>query len=262
MTNVTDILRDRMHEPAGLQRMATISVVVHGVLLLVILFGPSGFGPQRAAQREPIMTISLGGSSGPQSGGMTSIGGKPVQAVTPPEETRREAARPPAAKTPAMTIPNPKAKPTKVGPSPIVRDAPDDAKGRTPTRGTETRPGTAFGETGARGQGFGLSTGGGSGSGSYLDVANFCCPEYIQLMADTIKRNWNPQAGVTGEVLVKFTIQRDGSLTNVAVEQSSGSMVLDIGAQRAIMFSRKLSPLPSQFTNPTLTVYLDFKYER
>ena len=41
--------------------------------------------------------------------------------------------------------------------------------------------GTAVAETGAQGQGFGLSSGGG-GDGGYLDVANFCCPEYLATM--------------------------------------------------------------------------------
>ena len=46
---------------------------------------------------------------------MTALGGRPVQTVTPPEEApKREAARPPAAKTPEMTVPLPNAKPTKV----------------------------------------------------------------------------------------------------------------------------------------------------
>ena len=86
------------------------------------------------------------------------------------------------------------------------------------------RAGTALADTGVRGQGFGLSTGGGStGGGSYLDVANFCCPEYIQTMSDRFHQNWQPQPNFAGEALVKFTIQRDGKITGVELEKSSGS---------------------------------------
>ena len=62
---------------------------------------------------------------------------------------------------------------------PVVKQAPDEARGRTPTRGAETRAGSAVAETGARGQGFGLSTAAASGSGSRLDVGDFCCPDYL-----------------------------------------------------------------------------------
>ncbi len=63
-------------------------------------------------------------------------------------------------------------------------------------------------ETGARGQGFGLSTGGGAGSGSRLDVADFCCPDYLVLMIERIRSNWNARAEAVGETMIKFTIQR------------------------------------------------------
>ena len=82
--------------------------------------------------------------------------------------------------------------------------------------------------------GFGLSTGGGAGSGSYLDVADFCCPEYIATMADRIRRNWTPGAGSSGEVIIKFTIQRDGRITDTTTEQSNGNAILDLTAQRAV----------------------------
>jgi TonB family protein len=160
-----------------------------------------------------------------------------------------------------MTLPTPNAKPAKSTPAP-VRQAPTEARGRTPTRGPEERTGSALAETGARGQGFGLATGGGAGSGSYLDVANFCCPEYIADMTDRIRSNWNPRAEIAGEVVVRFTILRDGTITERSVEKSSGNQVLDITAERAVAVTRQLRPLPAAFTNPTLTVHLSFQYQR
>jgi len=209
------------------------------------------------------MTLVLGGGTpGPSSGGRTSIGGRAVQEVKPPDEPRRpEPIRPPAAKTPEMTLPAPNAKPAKTAPPP-VRQAPNDAHGRTPTRGAEQRAGSTTAETGARGQGFGLTTGGGSGTGSYLDVANFCCPEYITDMSERIRSNWNAGADVPGEVVVKFTILRDGRITDSMVEKSSGNPILDLAAQRAVVVTRQLAPLPAAFTNPTLTVHLTFQYQR
>src|SRR5437762_3492037 len=59
-----------------------------------------------------------------------------------------------------------------------VAKAPD-GRGTTLARGNELRAGSAVAETGARGQGFGLTTGGGTGVSGTLDVGDFCCPDYI-----------------------------------------------------------------------------------
>jgi TonB family protein len=263
--DVTDILRDRMQEPEGLQRTTMVSFVLHGALMAVLLFAPSGWlSSARGPDSRTVMTITLGGGSpGPQAGGITSIAGRPVQVQVPPEESRRpEPVRPPAAKPPEMTLPKPDATPTRKPPPPSVEQAPPEARGSTPTRGENPTPGSSVAETGARGQGFGLSTGGGGGSGSHLDVANFCCPDYLTTMVERIRRHWEARAEVPGEVVVVFTIQRDGSITGVSVERSSGYAVLDINAHRAILSARQLPQLPAEFTNPTLTVHLNFQYTR
>jgi periplasmic protein TonB len=191
------------------------------------------------------------------------LGGRPMQVQTPPEEVlKREAVRPPAAKTPEMTLPKPGAKPLKATPVVPVQQAPDEARGRTPTKGSEVSSGSAVAETGARGQGFGLSTGGGPGTGSALDVTDFCCPEYVALMLERIRSSWDQRAETSGAVIVKFTIERDGRITATTVEKASGYAPLDISAQRAVLVTRQLPPLPSAFPNPTLTVHLNFQYQR
>jgi TonB family protein len=259
--DVTDILRDRMQEPAGLQKMISVSLLLHGALMVGLLLAPPGLLMKRVDAPRGIMTITLsGGGSGPSNGGLTSIGGRPVQVQTP-EDTKRDPARPPAAKAPEMTLPLPRAKPVKS--SAAVVKAPDDARGAAPTRGAEERPGTAVVETGARGMGFGLSTGGGPGTGSSLEVTgDFCCPDYVSLMVETIRRSWNQQAAVAGSVMIKFTIERDGTITQDSVEKSSGQYQLDTFARTAVQITRKLPPLPAQYTNPILIVHLNFQYQR
>ena len=263
--DVTDVIRDRMQEPRGLQATTAVSALLHAVALGAIMLASGGLFGERPRQSRTVMTITLGGgNNGPETGGMTSIGGRPVQAVIQPEEAKRpEPIRPPAARTPAMTMPKPAAAPTRAAaPTPVVKEAPDAARGRTPTRGEETSAGSAVAETGARGQGFGLSTGGGVGSGSRLDVADFCCPDYLMLMVEKIRSNWNARAGSAGEVMVVFTIDRDGRIGGVAQETSSGNAVLDLNAMRALVATRQLLPLPSAFPNPSLTVHLNFQYTR
>ena len=259
--NVTDVLRERMQEPIGLQRMTALSLLVHGTVVAAVLLVPGQWFTQRAESPRPVMNITLGGGTpGPDSGGLTTIGGRPIQAVRPIDvPAAREPIRAPAAKAPEMTVPSRTARPVT---GTAVAQAPPDARGRTPTRGDKPEQGSSVAETGVRGQGFGLSTGGGAGSGSRLDVADFCCPEYVALMLERIRGNWNARAEVPGETLVKFTIERDGHLVGAEIERSSGYAALDLNALRATISTRQLPPLPAAFPNPNLTVHLNFQYQR
>jgi TonB family protein len=260
--DVSDVLRDRVQAPAGLQRMVAVSIAVHAVFATLVVTAPRHWLGQAAQAPRVVMNISLGGAAGADAGGMTTIGNRPVQVQTPQETTKPEPVRPPAAVTPEMTIPRPGAKPTKVTPGPTVKQAPDEARGRTPTRGAQTSAGSAIAETGApRGQGFGLSTGG-QGFGGTLDVADFCCPEYLQTMAQRIRSIWQQNQGAAGQTVIKFTIQRDGTLTDIVAANRSGIAALDLAAQRAVVMTKRLPPLPDQFPNPTLTVNLIFDYKR
>jgi TonB family protein len=258
--DVTDILRDRMREPAGFQAMVAVSLTLHAGLIAAALLAPGGLLQGRTEEPVQVMRISLsGGGDGPNAGGMSSIGGRPVQTETPPD-AKREALRPPAPETPEMTVPTPNARTVK--PTPRVEQAPDEARGRTPTRGKEVAAGSAVAETGARGQGFGLSTGGGAGTGSTIDAVNFCCPDYIVLMVERIRANWVQNHSNTGLNVVKFTIQRDGRITDIFLEKSSGFQNLDLASQRALFVTKTLNPLPDAYPNPSLTVHLNFEYLR
>ena len=159
-------------------------------------------------------------------------------------------------------MPLPNAKPVKATPGPTVKQAPDEARGRTPTKGAQPAFGSAIADTGVRGQGFGLSTGGGAGSGSSLDITgDFCCPEYLATMTMRIRSAWNQNQGAAGTSLIKFTIQRDGQIVNASIERGSGTVTLDTAALRAVLTTKTLPPLPDAFPNPTLTVHLNFQYQ-
>ncbi len=262
---VTDVLRDRMQEPGGLGLTAGVSLLVHAAVLGALVAGPMRWVSHDVEDKKPVMTISLGGSgTGPQTTGLTAIGARPVQTTEP--STKPEALRAPAAAVPKMTVPIDKTPPAKTAKTPpkALEDLTKtpDARGTTLARGNELRTGTAVAETGARGQGFGLSTGGGNGVGATVDVGNFCCPDYIALMNSRIMTNWNQQAEVAGVVVIKVTIRRDGRLSDISPEQSSGYTALDISARRALELTQQLPPLPAEYPNPTLTVHLTFKYQR
>jgi TonB family protein len=263
VTEVSDILRERMQEPGGLPATALVSFLAHAAVLGAMIVGPIRWMSHAMDENKPVMTITLGGSgTGPENGGMTSIGARAVQTTEP--ATKPEALRAPAAKTPEMTVPIDKT-PAKVSKTPPARATENiakipDARGKQLARGEEINSSPAVAVTGARGQGFGLSTGGGNGLSSTLEVGDFCCPDYIVLMIEKIRGNWNRQQEVKGQVLVKFTIQRDGRLLEPMIERGSGVAALDNAARRAVEVTRQLTPLPAGYTNPSLNIHLTFDY--
>lgn len=260
MDAVSQVIADRGRDFGGLDRMVGASVAAHVALIAALVFAPAWLlGGGLKAEPEAVMTISLGGPTGPNVGGMTTVGGRPIQSTV--EEARKtiEPVRPPAARAPEMIEPK-KAAPKKAEAK--VDKSVTDPKGRTPTKGAEVREGSSVVETGARGQGFGLQSGGGFGSGSYLDVANFCCPEYLSTMLELIRRNWDDRQQAAGTTVMKYTIQRNGAITDVSVEKPSGYPALDFMAQRSLLLTRQLPPLPSAFSEASLTVHLVFTYRR
>jgi TonB family protein len=260
--DVTDVLRERMQEPGGLHMTSALSFLVHLSIGAAMIVGPLRWLSRPADEQKPVMTITLGGAgTGPQAGGLTSIGSRAVQ--TTEAATKPEAVRAPAAQAPEMTVPIAKApaKPVKAPPKSDAVAETSDARGTTLARGDDLKSGSAVAVTGARGEGFGLSTGGGPGVGATVDV-DFCCPAYLALLRDRILNNWNRQAEVAADVVVKVTIQRDGRLTDTSVERSSSYSALDNSARRAVEITRQLTPLPPEYRNPTLIVHLTFTFLR
>jgi TonB family protein len=259
---VTSVLQDRAREPDGLRNTVAVSLCLHMMVAAVVVLMPTAWRAKRVESPATLMTITLGGGApGPVSGGLNPLGGRPVQTTEPPEPRRPEAVRAPAEKPPEMTMPAAKTKkPTtpKVEPS----TAPADARGKTPTRGVKVAAGSAVAETGARGQGWGLSTGGAGSTGSYLEISgDFCCPEYVSAMLQRVERNWQARQGVKADTMVKFTILRGGAITDVEVERSSRYFPLDMAAKRALFLTKQLPPLPDAFTEDHLTVHLLFEYK-
>ena len=171
---------------------------------------------------------------------------------------------PPAPKVPEMVAPAPDVKPKPVT-KPIEKPV-EKSSTRKPSTGAEVRSGAARVETPNASQvpfgGLAERAGSSSSGGPRLDVANFCCPEYVDTMNQRIRSNWDQKQGAAGQTVVKFTIRRDGVLVNVEVEKTSGNPLLDLESKRAVINTRQLAALPAQFDRPTLTVLLTFDYLR
>jgi TonB family protein len=241
--------------------MVVLSLLAHAMLIAAVAFIPAGWGAAVKSDNANSMVISLGGAPGPKQG-MTAISNKPVQQAAPDAPKPSEQA-PPALAKPEMVEPLKTAKPqpkavAKIEPK---KDEPQ-LHGRTPTTGPEVKQGAARVETGGQTTPFGgLATGGGGAGAAYTDFANFCCPDYLQTMVQVEQQNWQQQQGVDGTVIVKFTIQRNGLLTGIEVEKQSVPF-LNLAAQRAVVQTKQLPPLPAAFTGDQLTVHLVFQFKR
>ena len=264
MQSITDVVRRRRAGGDGLGRTCAISLAGHAALLAVLVVFPSAFvADLETGLSADVMNISLGGPAGPSTGGQAALAARPVQEVLPLEEVqanRPQWIQPPTPAPPEVVLPDEEAA-RRVEEDVPPESAPEESRGRTPTRGPALREGSALADTGAEGGGVGLSAGG-LGDGGELELLNFCCPEYIAVMTERIRNNWNRRQPVTGVVTIRFTIQRDGRIGDVERETSSGHFALDTSAERAVLLTRQLPYLPPAFPADRLTVHLDFHYRR
>ncbi len=89
---------------------------------------------------------------------------------------------------------------------------------------------------------------------------------YAQSMVSKIRVNWYanmPQlirTGIGGVVTIRFTIQRDGRITDITLLKTSGHPPYDFAARKAIELSSPLQPLPADFPNRDERVTAMFYY--
>lgn len=90
--------------------------------------------------------------------------------------------------------------------------------------------------------------------------------EYAASMVSRIRVNWYNnmpqiiQTGLKGVIFIRFTIHRDGRISDVTILSSSGVPPYDFAAKKAIELSSPLNPLPADFPNDTERVTAGFFY--
>jgi TonB family protein len=90
--------------------------------------------------------------------------------------------------------------------------------------------------------------------------------DYAQSMVSKIRVNWYanmPQiirTGMKGVVTIRFTIHRDGRISDITILNSSGIPPYDQAARKAIELSSPLKALPADFPNPYERVTCMFYY--
>ena len=258
MDAVTEVLIDRTRETDRINGMVLMSLAAHGVLVAAVALMPR---PASAPVDEgKVITISLAGAPGPIQG-LNPMAPRPIQEVAPdPAKARTDT--PPAAPKPEMVENVKTAKPEPKAPAkPEPKKTEPQLRGRTPTQGAEVKEGKARVDTqAALPFGTGLATGGGGTGGARTEFGDFCCPEYLQTVQRLIYGNSRPNQGQAGAVVMKFVINRDGTLSDVTVVEGN-SQFLILASQRALALTQKVPPLPAPYHGNRLTVLLDFTYK-
>jgi protein TonB len=90
-----------------------------------------------------------------------------------------------------------------------------------------------------------------------FDNPDFKFGYYIDQLLSAIDSKWNrPPLGNDVKAVLSFRIQRDGSLTDLQVAQSSGYNSFDLAALRAVQNASPFAPLPRAYRNDSLGVTL------
>ncbi len=128
----------------------------------------------------------------------------------------------------------------------------------TPATGLKT----GISSGGGSGDGSGGGPGGPGGGGGYFPHAY-----YIDLLRNRISASWYNSLvapGLRGKYVtgVHFIIRRDGRVSDLRVERSSGIDSLDLSARRAIENAAPFAPLPNDFASQYLVVHFEFEWEK
>ena len=249
---VDDVIAMRGPDPRGLSRMLSISLGAH-LLAIVALFVVPRDWLTKQKPNPILMSISLDAPEGDKTGGMNPAPPRPIEQEAPTPK-RPEPIRPAATKSDVMAVP------TKTPPKPTTSARPPSPIARPPTTGLQVRQGTSQAETGSTTQGTGLAMGGGTAASATIDAVDFCCMEWAQEMLREIRAKWRNNQGERGETILKYTVLRDGTITEIEVEKSSGSGILDRVSRDAL--PQKLAqPLPKQYPEERLVIHLKFPYQ-
>jgi protein TonB len=254
---------DVLERPEPLVKPFWVSMTLHIVIL-------GGLGAGAWADRHRIkMGDPLGGGIGgmlvnpvssiplPNRGGRENPVANDTQSQVPAPPPPKEKAKPiPKVKTPppdAIPIKSDKAsvkrQPERPQPPNTYRDPQprNDSQLYTPGGARATSPMYQM-PNGGGGVGLGNSSPFGEQFGYYANI-----------IRDNIARAWKPtKLPGAVSVVVTFTIQRNGSVTNVKIGTSSGNQTLDFSAQRAVL-DAQLPALPDKFPRNQADVEMKFE---
>ncbi len=102
-------------------------------------------------------------------------------------------------------------------------------------------------------------------TGITFNPADIVLSGYMGLLKQRVERAWEypygaAKEGIFGDLLIRFVIRRDGTLGDVHIRRTSGHVVLDNAAMKALKDAEPFWPLPEGFEAEALTVNGRFFY--
>ncbi len=154
-------------------------------------------------------------------------------------------------------------KPTPAAVAPPEPRPKQPAKPAEPSRERPAAPEPAAPDAGELGRRQGSPTGSSTGTsafgGASIDLAdqNFTYGYYLDQMLSLIGSQWSrPRLGATVRAAVFFRIQRDGSVSDLRIVESSGFNVFDLAGLRAVQLAGPFPRLPDSYPQGSLAVKL------
>jgi len=99
------------------------------------------------------------------------------------------------------------------------------------------------------------------GSGTMtLNVSDFPFAWYLSRVQAKVTERWVGKALPGQQPVAVFEISREGQVSKLAIEKTSGNSYYDQAALRAITEANPFPPLPPEFTGQTLRVHLGFNF--
>ncbi|HEY2739449.1 MAG TPA: TonB family protein [Thermoanaerobaculia bacterium] len=271
------------------------AVALHLLLVALALFLPRLQPPPKPLDFVPVTVIpaqALGvhrpapprrAAPGPPAAEEEAAPKPPAPAPTPaPKPREEEPPKPlpkPAEKAPVLPEKADKKPDTKKTAEPVKPPVPTaatappsktpPAAGRDASRGGNPNSppnATAVGETGDQAGRRGGADGSPLGTtafGSHIagvDNPDFTYGYYLDRLLSLIDANWTrPSLGSGVYAIITFHIQRDGSLADLRVGQSSGYNSFDLAALRAVQNAAPFPPLPRAYNHDDLGIHLIVK---
>ena len=237
---VADVLAQRAALERGPAAGIVLSILLHGGITALAVYAALH---AKAPQLANVLTIRFAPVAAPAIAAANASKPKPAAPVIHEPVPVVETPKPSNPATPAKNTapPSPFGKSTKkAGPAPPPPPAP--APAATSTAAAE--PNIAAGSSGIAG----------------LEGGDFPYTMYLTNMVRLIGNHWY-RGEIKGALTIRvvFTINRDGTISDAAIEQSSGNSGADRAALRAILESSPLPPLPFGYNGTYLRVHQIFK---
>ena len=256
-----------------------LSIVSHAALAGAILFTATQWSARQPKTYVVNLVPAVAAVGSPQARPAPALPPRteelaprpaPKSSELPERERPRAAApsAPPELPTRAPSLPD-RALPDRVlpprapgAPRPSEKELPQVASAATPAppaptvtpspRPVETPPATLGQRTGSP-QGAGAVT---------VSASDFPFAWYAKAVQTKVIERWNPWAQPGRQPVVVFDIGRDGRITGLAIEKTSGNSYYDQKALRAVSEALPFPSLPAEFREPTLKIHFEFFFSQ